>query len=400
MADIFLNSEATLQSRINIKLNFSADLDELYQQPKIGYRSKNFTIDPDTIYDITYVDRSPHHKTEMITVTGKVIAVSYTPNRSDFVHPIIYNSVAKNIGESEETAFKPTDIKIDASTEYSRDVRIVDISDIRNIDLHDMGIDLSTYKPGDILCIKCMNGRIYNTAVVKEILACDPEGEILIVDELIPDEEKSDLTGEPIETAEFRKTIIKKDIISSIELKRAAPKFDYNNGDTVEISTSDGSNGYIAYPGIIMDIITHKMKDDEEGLYTFDNVVGVVLKYREGMPGNTTKEITRFFYMEEIVRILPFTFPWSDPDVTTVIDEGYSRGDDPDDIEADMYPTAYEVNTDEEDPNEGDPEDPIVDNPDDLDPAIDDPDQNDPNQTDPDPNDLDPTTDTDQNQNP
>ena len=81
-----------------------------------------------------------------------------------------------------------------------------------------------------------------------------------------------------------------------------------------------------------MDLATY----DNAERFTVANVFAILLKYRMKI-GDTVKSITRLFHKDDIVGIMPFEFPYQNPDIVSVADEGYSRSDDPDDIEDEMY---------------------------------------------------------------
>ena len=353
MAEQFLNTEVTSESKVTITLNFSADLDYMLEQDKTGYRSKSFEINKFKVYEITYVERTPHHNAELRKITGKIAGVAYATKRPEVINPVIYRTVEKHSPIKLDEKLEPTSFTVDASTEYKQDVRVINISDIR--DFAEVNkVDLSIYERGDVLDIDMLGGDRYPMCIVRDIYEGD-DFKGLIVDYILPLKEEN----EDGSVAEMQRLFLRADEMRFITLVQKISAYPFTLGDTVEITVAGEEEGETdVYRGTIMDMITI----DQDDHYTPASVLGVMLKYTEQV-GDQYKSNTRLFKEKEILSIMPFIFPRDNPDIVTVADEGWSSPDSPDDHEDMEIPpettTTEEPSTDTpatgDDPVTGDP---------------------------------------------
>ena len=334
MANTFLNTEVECESKVTLILNFSADLDTNINQDKTGYRQKIFEIDKHKIYIISYIRRFPDHISDIETITGRVTGITYSEKKANFVNPVIYRSVDKRAPLRLDDRLRPSALTIDCSTEYKHDVRIIDIGDIRDIDLKDTGINLHDYTIGDTIKIEQFDGTIFDECIVRDYY--DGADYTSIIIDKVEETDELDELGEPVKVY-FRMQINREDI-KSIEIIHNVEDFQFGLGDTVEITVNtgevdeEGNPIFENYPGTIMDLATY----DNADRFTVANVFAILLKYRITI-GDQVKSITQLFHKNDIVGIMPFEFPYLNPDIVSVADEGYSRSDDPDDIDEEEY---------------------------------------------------------------
>ena len=340
MAEQFLNTEVTAESKVTLTLNFSADLDVYVPQDKTGFRKKIFEIDKFKVYDITYVERTPHHNAELRKISGTIKSIGWAAKRPEVVNPVIYRTVEKHSPINLDDRIEPVSLVIDASTEYRQDVRTINISDIRDCDLKDNQIDFDLYQRGDVIDIDLYGGDRYPMFVIKDFYNGD-DFTAVIGDYIEP-------LKEPMEdgsVATVRRLLIKKDDIRFITVIQRVQPYPFDLGETVEITVAGTEEGtFDVYRGTIMDMITL----DQDTRYTPASVLGVMLKYTERI-GDVTKSNTRLFKAKEILSIMPFTFPRDNPDIVTVADEGWTAVDDPDDHEETELPPEEEQTLEGED---------------------------------------------------
>lgn len=324
MAEQFLNTEVTAESKVTLTLNFSADLDVYVPQDKTGFRKKIFEIDKFKVYDITYVVRTPHHNAELKKISGTVKSIGWATKRPEVINPVIYRTVESHSPINLDDRIEPVSLVIDASSEYKQDVRTINISDIRDFALKDNEIDFNLYQRGDVIDIDLYGGDRYPMFVIKDFYFGD-DFQAVMGDYIEPLKEPN----EDGSVATVRRLMFKKDDIKFITVIQRVQPYPFDLGDTVEITVAGTDEGtFDVYRGTIMDMITL----DQDARYTPASVLGVMLKYTEQI-GDVTKSNTRLFKAREIISIMPFTFPRDNPDIVSVTDEGWTAVDDPDDHE-------------------------------------------------------------------